>query len=299
MHGIELNKTLSSANLKHWVEIEIKGFWKTYDIENNQFNVPDYYFKWWKGNEPLVKTSKSTSVVNQHISIVKQDNVNVNSAISKADKKSRVLGNLVLTNLPYQTQAIYRLMLIIPIGALGVAFLRNVIGIKTFGTFMPVLIALAFRETTLFWGLFLFILVITIGLISRLILERLQLLLVPRLTAILTIVILIMASTALFSHSNNFTQGMSLSLFPVVILTMTIERMSVLWEETGFLAAVKTAVGSMFVASLVYFVITNEYLNYFVFVFPEILLINLALAILLGRYTGYRLLELFRFKELA
>ncbi len=299
VHGIELSKTIRNANLKHWIEIDVKGFWKTYDIENNKFNIPDTYFKWWKGNESLVKASQSTKILNQNISVVKQDNINVNFAISKADKKSRTLGSLALTKLPYHTQAIYRLMLIIPIGALGVAFLRNVIGIKTFGTFMPVLIALAFRETTLLWGLFLFTLVISIGLVSRLILERLQLLLVPRLTAILTIVILIMASTALFSHSNNFSHGMSLSLFPVVILTMTIERMSVLWEETGFLAAVKTALGSMLVASLVYFLIINEYLNYFVFVFPEVLLVNLALAILLGRYTGYRLFELLRFKELA
>lgn len=298
-HGVKLNKTVSNAKLKHWIEVSVSGFWKAYNVEENQFGVPDSYFKWWVGDSSLIDSSKSTKIINQNISIVKQENLNLNSAISKAGKKSRALGSLTLTKLPYQTQAIYRLMLLIPIGALGVAFLRNVIGIKTFGTFMPVLIALAFREVSLLWGLVLFTLVITIGLIARLVLEKLQLLLVPRLTAILTTVILIMASTALFSHYNGFSHGMSLSLFPVVILTMTIERMSVLWEETGFLAAVKTAFGSMLVASLVYFIITNEYLNYFVFVFPEILLINLAFAILLGRYTGYRLLELTRFKALA
>ena len=35
------------------------------------------------------------------------------------------------------------------------------------------------------------------------------------------------------------------------------------------------------------------------FTFPELLLIVLAVTILLGRYTGYRLVELPRFKVLA
>jgi hypothetical protein len=36
-----------------------------------------------------------------------------------------------------------------------------------------------------------------------------------------------------------------------------------------------------------------------VFVFPELLLVLLAATLLLGRYYGYRLLELPRFKVLA
>jgi len=40
------------------------------------------------------------------------------------------------------------------------------------------------------------------------------------------------------------------------------------------------------------------WLEHLVFTFPEILLIILALVLLAGRYTGYRLLELGRFKAL-
>ena len=42
-----------------------------------------------------------------------------------------------------------------------------------------------------------------------------------------------------------------------------------------------------------------RYVEHLVFVFPELLLILLAAALLLGRYSGYRLLELQRFKALA
>jgi hypothetical protein len=43
----------------------------------------------------------------------------------------------------------------------------------------------------------------------------------------------------------------------------------------------------------------NPHLTHLIFVFPELLLVILALALLLGRYTGYRLTELWRFRDLA
>ena len=57
---------------------------------------------------------------------------------------------------------------------------------------MPVLIALAFRETKLLWGVILFSILVTLGLSIRFLLERLRLLLVPRLTAVLIVVVLLM-----------------------------------------------------------------------------------------------------------
>ena len=39
--------------------------------------------------------------------------------------------------------------------------------------------------------------------------------------------------------------------------------------------------------------------EHFIFVFPESLLLVLALALLLGRYTGYRVTELLRFRALS
>jgi hypothetical protein len=42
-----------------------------------------------------------------------------------------------------------------------------------------------------------------------------------------------------------------------------------------------------------------KYVEHMVFVFPELLLVVLAATMLLGRYSGYRLLDLYRFKALA
>jgi len=42
-----------------------------------------------------------------------------------------------------------------------------------------------------------------------------------------------------------------------------------------------------------------SWLEHLIFTFPELLLVVLALVVIAGRYTGYRLLELRRFRALA
>jgi hypothetical protein len=82
-------------------------------------------------------------------------------------------------------------------------------------------------------------------------------------------------------------------------MTMTIERVSVSWEERGPGYAIRMALGSLVIASLAYLVMKQAHLQHLIFVFPELLLVLFALTLLLGRYSGYRLTELFRFRALA
>jgi hypothetical protein len=123
-------------------------------------------------------------------------------------------------------------------------------------------------------------------------------LLVPRLAAVLTIVIMLIAAFSIISAQLGLERGLSVALFPVVILAMTIERMSIVLEESGSQEAFKRGSGSMLAAIAGYLVMTDPTLGHIIFVFPETLLIVLAITLLLGRYTGYRLLELWRFRGL-
>jgi hypothetical protein len=188
-------------------------------------------------------------------------------------------------------------LLLIPVGAFIMVILRNIVGIRTFGTFMPILVALAFRETQLVTGLILFTLVVALGLSIRFYLEKLRLLLVPRLTVVLIVVVMLMVGLSILSHRLGLETGLSVALFPMVILTMFIERMSVVWEERGPAEASIEGAGSMIVASVAYLFMSLDSIEYLVFVYPELLLVLLALTLLIGRYTGYRLFELIRFRE--
>ena len=94
------------------------------------------------------------------------------------------------------------------------------------------------------------------------------------------------------------TGGVSVTFFPMIIISWTIERTSIMWEEHGGREVVEKMGGSLIVSIIVYFVMTNSFVKYFTFTFPEVMLIMLAFVLLIGVYTGYRLTELFRFEPL-
>jgi hypothetical protein len=138
--------------------------------------------------------------------------------------------------------------------------------------------------------------IVALGLAVRFYLEHLKLLLVPRLAVVVIVVIMLMMLVSMLSYRLQFDIGLSVALFPMVIMAMTIERISIVWEEHGPADAIRQSIGSLVVAVVCYLAMFHPRVDHFVFVFPEVLLIVLAIALLLGRYTGYRLSELLRFR---
>jgi len=93
--------------------------------------------------------------------------------------------------------------------------------------------------------------------------------------------------------------ALSAVFFPIIIMAWIIERASITWEEDGAVNAGKEIVNSLFVAVITYFIISSEYIRHIMFAFEELNLVILFIVMLLGTYTGYRLLELKRFKPLV
>ncbi|MBW8313016.1 MAG: inactive transglutaminase family protein [Rhizobium sp.] len=286
------------ARMQTWLIVHDGLAWTMLDPRTNAEGTPSDLFLWSTSGKPLL-----TIEGNPPTALMFTVKGNLADAMATAERRLEVQdANLVrysLLSLPLQAQETYRILLMVPIGAFIMLLLRNLVGVKTYGTFMPVLIALAFRETALVAGVVLFVLVVGFGLLVRFYLERLRLLLVPRLTAILILVVLLMAAVSVLSNRLGIEVGLSVALFPMVIMAMTIERMSVAWDERGAGTALREGVGTLVVAALAYVVMSWPPLEHLVFVYPEVLLVLFALALLLGRYSGYRLNELLRFRALA
>ncbi len=272
--------------------------WTMLDPRTGAEGTPPDFFLWSASGRPLLAIDGEPQSA-----LMFTVSRNLADAMATAERRLEVQdANLVrysLLSLPLQAQETYRILLMVPIGAFIMLLLRNLVGVKTYGTFMPVLIALAFRETSLLAGVLLFAFVVSAGLLVRFYLERLRLLLVPRLTAILILVVLLMAGVSVLSNRLGIEVGLSVALFPMVIMAMTIERMSVAWDERGAGTALREGAGTLIVAALAYVVMSWPPLEHLVFVFPEVLLILFAMSLLLGRYSGYRLNELLRFRAMA
>ncbi|MEM6574969.1 MAG: inactive transglutaminase family protein [Pseudomonadota bacterium] len=201
-------------------------------------------------------------------------------------------------DLPIEEQAMFKTILLLPVGALVVCLLRILVGLRTSGTFMPVLIALAFIETSLLTGLIGFLLVVSVGLMIRSYMSHLNLLLVARISAVIITVIAIIALFSVFSYEVGLTEGLKITFFPMIILSWTVERMSILWEEEGWKEVAIQGSGSLLTAIAAYLAMTNPWIRHLSFNFIGLQLVVLALIILLGNYSGYRLLELRRFRAM-
>ncbi len=295
VYGLKLSDGVREASLQPWLEVHDENQWMAFDPMTGKLGYPAHFLVWRVGNDPLVRVKGGEPAV-VDFSIASD----IRAVVSVAETRARLKGSRILEyslfGLPIGTQNVYKILLTIPLGAFLVVFMRNVIGFHTFGTFMPVLIALAFRETQLVSGLVLFSLIVALGLSIRFYFETLHLLAVPRVAAVLIIVVILMAAVTLLTHKLGFQGGLSVALFPMVVLAMTIERMSVVWEENGARDALQQGAGSLVVASLAYVLMSTKQLTYLLFVFPELLLVVLAATLLLGRYTGYRLSEFWRFR---
>lgn len=212
---------------------------------------------------------------------------------------NRILRAVSLYRLPVNTQTALRLLMVLPLGALIVAVFRNLIGVPTFGTFLPVLVAFALRNVPLHIGLAMVAVMIGVGVFGRLVLERLRLLLVPRLAILLCVVVLGVAAFALLGRRFEVRDLMTGVLFPIVILTMMIERFSIAVAEESMRTALVRAGHTVLVTVAVYPVLRDPTTEYVMFSFPELVFSVMGLLVWIGGYTGYRLFDLIRFRSFA
>ncbi|GAA5188235.1 inactive transglutaminase family protein [Ferrimonas gelatinilytica] len=293
--ALKLEDGRRRQSLRPWVEVMDGGQGYLFDPVTGKEGREDNILLWQRhGHSVLELTGGSNS--NVTFSIIKDTRSALATAIDMMSGDGR---GMSLYNLPLEEQSLLRGLFLIPIGVLVVVFLRVLIGVKTSGTFMPVLIALAFIQTKLATGLIGFLLIVAFGLVIRSYLSNLNLLLISRISAVVIVVLGIIAGFTLLAFNLGLTEGLTITFFPMIILAWTIERMSILWEEEGPKEVMIQGGGSLLVATITYLAMDNELVRHWAFNFLGIHLIVLALVLVMGQYTGYRLLELRRFRPLA
>jgi hypothetical protein len=293
--GLQLEDARRRQQLVPFLQIHNGERWLTFDPRTGEQGVPENLLLWRQGSESLLDVvGGDDSEVS--FSMLRQTLPALQLATMESNKNGfSVLG---FHQLPIEEQGMFRMLLLLPLGALIVAFMRIVIGIRTSGTFMPVLIAIAFVQTTLVPGLVAFLSVIAIGLLLRGYLSSLNLLLVSRISALIILVIFITAGLSIIGYQMGFNTGMTVTFFPMVILAWTIERMSILWEEEGAREVFTQGTGSLVVAIFAYLAMDAPMARHLTFNFPELHLVVLGLILLMGQYTGYKLSELRRFNPM-
>ncbi len=296
VRALNLEDGRRRQRLVDYVQVFNGDKYAIFNPETGEQGHPDNLLLWEYNSSSLIDvTGADNSMVTY--SIIRKY-VPVKKAVSLKFEHSDKL-DFSVDMLPVEEQTLFKGLLLLPIGVMAVVFLRVICGLKTSGTFMPVLIAVAFLQTQLVTGLVGFLCIVGVGLVIRSWMSKLNLLLVARISAIIITVICIIGALTVLTYKLGINQGMKITFFPMIILSWTIERMSILWEEEGPKEVFKQGGGSLLVAILAYLAMSNTVVQHLTFNFLGLQLIVMATVLLMGNYTGYRLSELKRFKPLV
>lgn len=199
---------------------------------------------------------------------------------------------------PVQTMA---LLLMLPLVATLVAFFRQVVGIKAFGIYTPSIVTfafVAFGPNGLKYGIAIFLAVIFVGMASRYLLKPFRLLYLPRLAITLSFISFSMFAILILGGYSQRTGLATVSIFPLLIMITLAEKFVAIQIEKGSRVALLLA-GETLVISLVGYALVGSYaVTSTILAYPWLVLLAIPVNVLLGKWTGLRLIEYVRFYKI-
>lgn len=200
------------------------------------------------------------------------------------------------------------LILFLPIVVTVITFFRQIVGIKAFGIYTPAMITFAFLIIGMQsgdvlngvkYGVPMFIMVIVIGTISRVFMRRFRLLYLPRMAIVITMVAF---STLVILVASGFFQRTGLanvSIFPILIMITLVEKFVSTQIDKGSRVAIILSVETLMISLIAYFLISWPTLTLFVQKYPLSVFLTVLINIFLGRWSGLRITEYFRFNRIV
>ena len=193
------------------------------------------------------------------------------------------------------------LILLLPLIATVIAATRQIIGLRGFGIFLPASLSVVFVATGPIVGIILFLIIVFVSTATRMVLRRFKIKLqyLPRMALILWAVSVGVLGVLFLAPIMPYQGLTNVSIFAVLILTLLTEDFIRIQLGKSVKTAIRLTYETIILSVISYLFLTYEPIQGFVLLNPEVyLLIILLLDILLGRYTGLRVMELWRFRKL-
>lgn len=190
------------------------------------------------------------------------------------------------------------LLLILPIVATLISFGRQIVGVKAFGIYVPSIMTLSFVVTGLRYGVLIFLVLLAAATLARIAARRLRILYLPRMAIVLTAVSFTIIGLLWVSAYFGETSILALSIFPVLVMMILTEKFVEVQIEQGNRQAIILTTETLVLATLSYFIVTWEEFTTVILGYPELVLLTVVINILLGRFSGLRIVEYFRFRKL-
>ncbi|MDP2691360.1 MAG: 7TM domain-containing protein [bacterium] len=189
------------------------------------------------------------------------------------------------------------LVLFLPVIITLITFLRLVIGFSSVGARLPLVFTYSFLVLGWQVGIVTIVVLALIGYLIRLLLSQRHLLYTAKVgvqISFLGVTLLFIMGAILSLTDTTFDLTSSLIL---VILAAMIDRVSGVEGEKGLWSLIRAFLETLVISSLGYLLVSWDVLQVLLMSHPETLLLFIVANLFLGRYTGLRLLEYFRFRD--
>ncbi|HCU70741.1 MAG TPA: hypothetical protein DIC35_03215 [Candidatus Moranbacteria bacterium] len=209
---------------------------------------------------------------------------------------SPIIKFFILQGVPMETII---LILMLPLIATFIAFLRQVVGIKAFGIYTPLIITFAFLATNgLRYGIAIFLVILFLGMLMRFMLKPFRLLYLPRVAIMLTVVALFILLFLFFGGVIQRTGLASVSIFPIVIMITLVEKFVSVQIEKGDRTALILAFETLIISIIGFYIASWGTLRTMLLSYPWLILLTIPINIIIGKWTGLRISEYIRFRNI-
>lgn len=190
------------------------------------------------------------------------------------------------------------LILLLPLLASLIAFMRHVVGLPGIGMLLPIALSITLISTGLVPGALLLAAIILASTLARFILKRIRIMQLPKMALSMFIVSVCIFSILTFSGASGLLVIRQLSIFPVLLLILLSEQIVSVQLERSTRDIIHITVFTILLGVLGFLLLSSELLRNTILLYPELILFLIPLDIVIGRYFGLRVTEFFRFSDI-
>lgn len=195
------------------------------------------------------------------------------------------------------------ILLVLPFVTLFVSFARYLLGIKTLSIFNPIIIAFGlFAISANFWiglkiGLPILFASWLLNEVSRSSINKLRLHYISRISLKISLISILMIFVIYYLGLFDPSIPKAINPLAIIVFLSIVETITLFYTKKGEVQTNIMTVETIFVALSSYFLISLPSLKNLILNYPYIVILPIMSNFIVGRWTGLRISELFRFKE--
>lgn len=187
------------------------------------------------------------------------------------------------------------LILLLPMLATIIAFIRHVIGLPSIGMLVPVALSITLLSTGITAGLILLATIIFASTVARILLKHVRIMQLPKMALSMFIVSIFIFLVLTVSGIAGILVVKQLSIFPVLLLILLSEQIISVQLERSAQETIIITMVTFAIGILGFMLLSSTHLRNTILLYPELIFLLIPINIIIGRYFGLRLMEYFRF----